>query len=79
MFLTMPNFVETVLPIRTSVAVCLVVPLAVNALEEIRARLTFLYSKLWRIYVVVLFAASYLLFMMLGFVRSIVFDASGHM
>jgi len=42
----MPNFVETVSPIRTSVAVCLVVSLAVDTLEEIRARLTFLYSKL---------------------------------
>jgi len=75
----MLNFVETVLPIRTSVAVCLVVSLAVDTFEEIRVRLTFLYSKLWRIYVVVFFAASYLLLMMLEFVKSIAFDASGHM
>lgn len=46
LFLIMPNFVETVLSMRTSVAICLVVFLAVNALEEIRARLAFLYSKL---------------------------------
>jgi len=45
LFLTMPNFVEIVLLIRTSVAVHLVVSLAVDAFEEIRVRLAFLCSK----------------------------------
>ena len=57
----------------------MVVFLAVDALEEIRARLAFLYSKLWRIYIVVLFVTPYLLPIMLGFVKSIVFDVSRHM
>jgi len=79
LFLAMPNFVETVSPVRTSVTVCLVIPLAVDALEEMRARLTFLCSEPWRIYINVLFVAPCLLPMMLRFVRSIAFDIPGHM
>jgi len=43
----MPLFVETVMPIRTFVVVCLVVIFTVDALEEIRVRvrLTIFCSK----------------------------------
>ena len=79
MFLTMPIFVEMVLPIRTCITVYLIVSLAVDTLERMRARLAFLCCKLWRIHLRALFATLYLLSIMLRFVRSIVFDALGHM
>jgi len=79
LFLTMPIFVEMVTPIRTCITVHLMVSLAVGVSEGMGARLAFHCSEPWRIYVIVLFAAPCLLPMMLGFVRSIAFDAPGHM
>jgi len=43
----MPLFVETIMPIRTFVAVHLVVVFIVDALEEMRIRLTIFCSKPW--------------------------------
>ena len=74
----MPNFVKTVIPIRIDVTVYLVVSLTVDILKGMRARLAFLYSKPWGVYISILFAVPYHLSMMLGFVKSIAFDASGH-
>ena len=48
LFSTVPLLVEMVLPIRTFVAVCLVVTFTVDALERMRARLTIFHSKPWR-------------------------------
>jgi len=75
----MPNFIETVTPIRTCVAVYLMVAFAVNTFERMRTKLTFLCSKPWWINVSVFFAAPCSLPMMLSLVRSIAFDASGYM
>ena len=79
LFFTMPNFIETVTPIRTCVAVHLMVAFAVNTFERMRTKLTFLCSKPWWINVSVFFTVLCSLPMMLSLVRSIAFDASGHM
>ena len=44
LFLIMPFFVETVMPERTCVAVCLMVPFAVYALEGMGTGLSFISS-----------------------------------
>ena len=67
------------MPIRTCVAVCLMVTFAVDTFERMRTKLAFLYTKPWWINVSVFFAAPCSLPMMLGLVRSIVFDTPGHM
>jgi len=36
LFSTMPIFIETVMPIRTTIAICLMVSLAIHTLEDIR-------------------------------------------
>ena len=48
LFSTMPLFIEMVLPIRTSVAVCLIVFFTIDAFKDMRVRLGFLCSKPWR-------------------------------
>jgi len=73
-FSTMPLFVQTFLPIRTWITVCLMVFLAVNTLEDMRVRLAFLSSKPWWIHLGVFFAAPCFLPVMLRFMRSIVFN-----
>ena len=40
MFLTVPIFIETVVPIWTSIAICLVVSLAIHTFEDMRTWLT---------------------------------------
>ena len=45
LFYTIPLSVETVSPIRTSIAVCLIVSFTVNAFEEMRLRIIFSYGK----------------------------------
>lgn len=79
MFFTMPNFVEIVSPVRTSITVPLVIFLAVNILKKMRVRLVFFCSKPWKIYVSILFTVLCLLSMILEFVRSIAFDISEYM
>ena len=46
LFSTVLLFVETVMPIKTGMAVHLMVSFAIDIVENIRARLTFFYSKL---------------------------------
>ena len=79
MFSTMPLFIETVLPIRTSVAICLIVFFAINIFKDVRARFTFLCSKPWRSQLVIFFATPCLLSVVLKIVRSIAFDIPKHM
>ena len=74
----MTNFIKTVLLVRISVTVCLVVFLTVDTFEEMKTRLTFLCSKPWMIYVSILFAILSLLPIMLRFVRFIIFDILEH-
>jgi len=59
--------------------VYLMVFLVVNIFERMRTRLIFLYSESWRIYIIILLTAPYLIPIMLGFVKSITFDTSRHM
>ena len=41
LFSTMPISIETVTPIRTTIAICLMIPFAIHAFEDVRAWLTF--------------------------------------
>ena len=77
LFSTMPIPVETVMPIRTTIAVCLMVPFAVNALEDMRAWLTFFGSC--SICFLVVHAISRFLSVVFCFVSSIALCASGDM
>jgi len=79
LFSTMPLFVEMVMPIRTGVTVHLIVFFAIDAFEDIRARLTFLHSKPWRVHFHVFLAALCFLPVILRVVRSIAFGAPGCM
>jgi len=74
----MPLFIEIVSPIRTSVAVHLIVFFTIDIFENIRARLAFLCSKLWRSQLVIFFATSYIFSVVFGIVRSIAFDVPGY-
>ena len=40
LFSTMPVPIETVVPVRTAIAICLMVSFAIHAFEDVRARLT---------------------------------------
>jgi len=74
----MPLFIEIISLIRTSVAVHLMVFFTIDTFEDIRARLAFLYSRLWRSQLVIFFATSHIFSVVFRIVRSITFDASGH-
>jgi len=37
LFSTMPISIETVMPIRTTIAICLMIPFAIHAFEDVRA------------------------------------------
>jgi len=41
LFSTMPISIEMVMPIRTTIAICLMVPFAIHAFEDVRAWLAF--------------------------------------
>ena len=79
MFSTMLLFIEIVLPIRTSTAVHLMVFFTIDTFEDVRARLAFLCSKLWRSQLVIFFATSHIFSVVFGIVRSIAFDIPEHM
>ena len=70
LFSTMPIPIETVMPIRTTIAVCLMVSFAIYALEDMRTWLTNLGSH--TIYFLVFHATSCFLSMMFGIMSSIV-------
>jgi len=76
---TIPLFVEIVMSIRTGVTVHLIVSFAIDAFEDMKARLAFFYSEPWGIYFHIFLAAPWFLPVMLSVVRSIVFGAPGYM
>ena len=78
LFFTVPSSVETVMPIRTFVIVCLMVTFIVDTFEQMRTRLIFFHSKSIRINILVFFETLQLLSVMFYFVRSVAFDASRH-
>ena len=77
LFSTMPISVETVVPIRTTIAVCLMIPFAIHAFEDVRTGLTFLGGCL--ICFLVVHATPCFLSVMFSDVSSIVFSISGDM
>ena len=64
---------------HNSIAVCLMSFFAINALEDMRARLIFLCSKPWWFWLIIFFVVSHFLPIMLGIVRSIIFDVSEYL
>jgi len=77
LFFTVPILVEMDFPEWTSVAVCLVLLFAVDALECVRTRLTFLCFEPWGIGLQIFFTAPHHLPVVLGVMWSIAFDISG--
>ena len=75
MFLIMPFFVETVMPERTCVTVCLMVPFAVYALEGMGTGLSLLHFEPWSISLQVFFTVPCLLSVVFGVMRFITFYA----
>jgi len=71
----MPFFVETVMLERTCVAVCLMVSFAVYALEGMGTELFLLHFGPWSISLQVFFIVPYLLSIVFGVMRSIIFYA----
>ena len=69
--------IETVTPIRTTIAVCLMVSFAIYTLENMRIWLTNLGSCM--IYFLVFYAIPHFLSMMFGIMSSIALSASGDM
>jgi len=77
LFSTVPIPVEKVMPIRTTIAVRLMVPFAVNTLEDMRAWLAFFGGCL--ICFLVVYATPYFLSVVFCIVSSIALCASGDM
>ena len=69
LFSTIPILIETVTPIRTTIAVCLMVSFAIYALENMRTWLTNLGS--YTIYFLVFNATPHFLSVMFGIMSSI--------
>jgi len=67
--------IETVMPIRTTIAVCLIIPFAVHIFEDMRAVFTFFGSH--SICFLVIYITSYFLSVIFNVVSSIAFSASG--
>ena len=79
LFSTISLSVEMVSPKWTSVAVCLMIPFAVYALECVGTGLVLLHFEPWRIDLQVFFTTPCLLSMVFKSVRSITFAAPGPM
>ena len=77
LFSTMPISIETVTPIRTTIAICLMIPFAIHAFEDMRAWLAFFGGRL--ICFFVLHATPCLLSVVIHSMSSIAFSASGDM
>jgi len=77
LFSTMPIPVETVMPIKTTIAVYLIVPFVVNALEDMRAWLVLFGGH--SIHFLVVYATPRFLSVVFCVVSSIAFCASGDM
>ena len=78
-FFCVPFFVESVLLEWIQIAVSLVLTFAINALERMRARFSFLNFKSWWIHLEVCLAIPCHFSMMFYFIRSITFDVFGPM
>jgi len=77
LFSTMPIPVEMVMPIGTTIAVCLMVPFAVNTLKDMRAWLAFFGGCL--ICFLVVYATPHFLSVVFCVISSIAFCTSGGM
>ena len=77
LFFTMPIFVEMVMPIRTTIAICLMISLAVYALEDMRAWLPTIGSH--SICFLVFHTTPCFLSVVFGIVSSIALSAPGDM
>ena len=75
LFSTVPIFIETVTPIRTTIAICLMVSLAIHTLEDMRTWLTNIGSHV--IYFLVFHTAPCFLSVVFGFMSSIALSTSG--
>ena len=75
LFSTMPIFIETVMPIRTTIAICLMVSLAIHALEDMRAWLTNIGSH--AICFLVFYTAPHFLSVVFGIMSSIALGTPG--
>ena len=77
LFSTVPISIETVIPIRTTIAVHLMIPFTVHAFENIRTKLAFFGGYL--ICFLIIYTTSHFLSVMFGVVCSIAFCTSGDM
>ena len=77
LFTTIPVSIETVTPIRTPIAICLIIPFAVHAFEDVRIQLTFFSGCL--ICFLVLYITLCFLSVIFSNVSSITLSASGDM
>ena len=77
LFPTMPVPIETVMPVRTAIAICLMVSFAIHAFEDMRARLTIFGSRSVCFFVV--HATPRFLSVVFGRVGSVALGASGDM
>ena len=77
LFSTMPVPIETVVPVRTAIAICLMVSFAIHAFEDVRAWLTIFGGHSVCFFVV--HATPRFLSVVFGRVSSIAFGASGDM
>ena len=75
LFPTMPISIEMVTPIRTTIAICLMIPFAIHAFEDVRAWLTFFGGC--SICFFVLYATPHFLSVMFGSMSSIAFSTPG--
>ena len=77
LFSTMPISIEMVMLIRTTIAVCLMIPFVVHAFEDVRTRLAFFGSC--SICFLVIHVTPHFLSVMFGDVSSIAFSTPGDM
>jgi len=75
LFSTMPIFIETVTPIRTTIAICLMVFLTIHALEDMRIWLTNIGSHV--ICFLVFHTALHFLFVVFSIMSSVALSAPG--
>jgi len=77
LFSTMPISIETVTPIRTTIAICLMISLVIYALEDMRTWLTHIGSHV--IHFLVFHAAPHFFSVVFGFMSSIALSTPGDM
>ena len=75
LFSTMPLFVKLVVPIRTTIAICLMVSLAIHAFEDMRTWLTNIGSR--TIHFLVFHTTPHFLSVVFGIMSSIALSAPG--